>query len=428
MGSFISRVLAIILAAALLVVVFGGGCLGCFGLITAERERTNQQVVAPPAAPPQHIASAPAAHGGQATEQKDSESGTASPRGDPPPTIGQIPSPGESPPDEEWADSRNALRQRDLEVKITEATVSFVPLEDFSNRSGKSKERLLMIRLEITNTSSSRKVDYRGRGAPFADVLSRASLRDEKGNHYKRCDFGFANRVVGQVRDAESIYPGKSLSDVLVFERPVDGFATLLFELPANAFGGSGKLRFKIASGSVVDDPKADEEASQQEDFDRRRAEIVEEINERNSEFKRRLDTAKAIGASPEVFSRIEREIADYKRDVDQRLAKLPKSEAEKAAGEAKQRDAERAAHDKMEREFAAAREAADRRDAEQEAKYRTWTTADGKHTVEAKLLSAINGKIKLKKRDGTMITIDKALLSPDDLKWLKEKASSHGF
>jgi hypothetical protein len=42
------------------------------------------------------------------------------------------------------------------------------------------------------------------------------------------------------VKDNESIYPGKSVDDVLVFEEPVDGTTKITLELPRKNIGVEG--------------------------------------------------------------------------------------------------------------------------------------------------------------------------------------------
>jgi hypothetical protein len=76
------------------------------------------------------------------------------------------------------------------------------------------------------------------------------TLTDNFGNGYKQVNFGLGSRVDGQVH-SESIYPGKAISDLLVFEKPLDTAQYLLLELPAKNFGGQGRLRFKIPKSMI---------------------------------------------------------------------------------------------------------------------------------------------------------------------------------
>jgi hypothetical protein len=48
-----------------------------------------------------------------------------------------------------------------------------------------------------------------------------------------------------------SIRPGKSVEDVIVFEESVARAEYLRLELPASAFGGTGKLRFQIPKSMI---------------------------------------------------------------------------------------------------------------------------------------------------------------------------------
>ena len=51
----------------------------------------------------------------------------------------------------------------------------------------------------------------------------------------------------------------------------------------------------------------------------------------------------------------------------------------------------------------------------ERKPQFRTWTSADGRFTVEAEFVKAIGGKVTLRKRDGTKITVPMKKLSEDD-------------
>jgi hypothetical protein len=79
-----------------------------------------------------------------------------------------------------------------------------------------------------------------------------ATLEDNFGNTYKRINFGFSSNPVGAVERSESIYPNKSVSDVLVFEMPIDTIEYLRLELPAKNFGGTGMLRLEIPKQMIA--------------------------------------------------------------------------------------------------------------------------------------------------------------------------------
>src|SRR5437867_2847488 len=57
-------------------------------------------------------------------------------------------------------------------------------------------------------------------------------------------------------------------------------------------------------------------------------------------------------------------------------------------------------------------------------AEVRTWTSADGKFKVEAEMLSVQEGKVSLRKADGTEVTVPLAKLSEADRQYVTGRAS----
>ena len=56
-----------------------------------------------------------------------------------------------------------------------------------------------------------------------------------------------------------------------------------------------------------------------------------------------------------------------------------------------------------------------ERKEAEREASFRTWTSADGKFTVEARFVEFKDGKVCLEKRDESLIEVSPVVLSRSD-------------
>lgn len=134
-----------------------------------------------------------------------------------------------------------------IKATITEARIGKVPLyQRIMEEEQVSKEDLLLIRITIANTSKTKKIDYEGWMSPFASIKDiEATLTDDAGNNYRMADFG----ATVQVKDASmdnSIYPGKSTKDVVVFERPIDGAKYLDLTLSAEGCREDGKFRFRI--------------------------------------------------------------------------------------------------------------------------------------------------------------------------------------
>jgi hypothetical protein len=165
----------------------------------------------------------------------------------PAPRVDPVPPP--APPKEpvaEWASAESPVKQGDIQIKVTSVTVGQVLLtETIGDGEGRSKENLLSIGLEVTNQSETKKLDYRSWGGRAASFGTRTSLTDNFDNRYKVVSFGFSSKVKGAT-ESDSVYPGKAIQDVLVFEEPVGKVEYLNLELPAENFGGTGMMRIRI--------------------------------------------------------------------------------------------------------------------------------------------------------------------------------------
>ena len=127
---------------------------------------------------------------------------------------------------------------------------------------------LLSIRVELTNLSNTRKLNYKafsirrgykvyGRdyGAYMrADkrLTDYATLRDNHGNSYSR----FVCFVDGRPRTAAMakpgpVYPGKSIADTIVFESPVANVKYLDLKIPAAGFGGTEPISVRIPARRI---------------------------------------------------------------------------------------------------------------------------------------------------------------------------------
>jgi uncharacterized protein DUF4339 len=149
-----------------------------------------------------------------------------------------------------WADARQGVRQGDVTVKVISAKIDFVTLKMFGKES-KSDDKKLSIRLSIANLGRTKKLDYESWGD--LDGLRSShipKLSDNFDNEYTPLISAGGLKVADQLK-RESIYPGKSVSDVLVFEPPIATIDFLRLELPADAFGGTGKLRLKIPKDMI---------------------------------------------------------------------------------------------------------------------------------------------------------------------------------
>ena len=110
---------------------------------------------------------------------------------------------------------------------------------------------MTVIALTLTNRGSTNKIEYttfRGRGFSIGD--DGASIKDNFGNRYRMISYGTGSRPVDGVSNS-SIYPGESISDVLVFERPVPTASYLDLRLPCGNFGDEGTITLRIDKSMI---------------------------------------------------------------------------------------------------------------------------------------------------------------------------------
>lgn len=152
---------------------------------------------------------------------------------------------------EKWTKASSAVRQANIQVEIVSVEVGQVPVKTMFGDTRRSEDELLQIKLKIANISRNKKIDFdTWRGADFSFGRDFAALTDDNDNVYKRVSLGTSSRPIGGVTN-ESIYPGKSITDVLIFEQPIKAIKWLHLELPAKNFEGEGMIRFEIPRNMI---------------------------------------------------------------------------------------------------------------------------------------------------------------------------------
>lgn len=151
-----------------------------------------------------------------------------------------------------WHPATESLQLGDISLKISEVVIGNVPLhQKIGDTDTESEESLLAIYVELTNTSQSKKIDYRGWMNDYARLLDLdAELTDNHDNDYRKVNFGGLLTVKGVSNDS-SIYPGKTLKDAIVFEEPVPGIELLRVKLSAKGMGQDGEFRFEIPASMI---------------------------------------------------------------------------------------------------------------------------------------------------------------------------------
>lgn len=120
-------------------------------------------------------------------------------------------------------------------------------VESVAGSSGKQVS--LLIEVEVGNPSKVKKLDFR----PWSKSLvgDSARLTDNYKNNYKSRGPEGLSALSGAQHTVESINPDTTVADTIAFELPVDKMKYLHLELPAENFGGTGKIYFEIPRAMI---------------------------------------------------------------------------------------------------------------------------------------------------------------------------------
>jgi len=140
--------------------------------------------------------------------------------------------------DTQWVDASKAgVKSDDIWVSVIKMEIGKVHYVDLLAQPATSEKDYLKVYIRIDNTSQTRKVDY----ATWANSgnfphPSMATLHDNFKNTCKNLPLDLGSQPTGQLTQ-ESIYPGKTVTDLLLFELPVATAETLYLELPPENVG-----------------------------------------------------------------------------------------------------------------------------------------------------------------------------------------------
>ncbi len=147
-------------------------------------------------------------------------------------------------PEIKWTSAEWPVRAKDIQVGIVSLRVGQAALiERVYHRETLSEKPCLEVKLNITNLSKSKKVEYDSWGEYSA--TNSAMLRDNFQNEYKRMYFSYTAVIKGRTIQA-SIYPNQSIQDVLTFQPPIAGIEYLDLELPGRNAGSDDAFRLRI--------------------------------------------------------------------------------------------------------------------------------------------------------------------------------------
>ncbi len=181
----------------------------------------------------------------------EAEEGTGGQRRTPPLAKRADPVVALDPAKDEW-------KVGDVRVKVTAAEITQPRVFKFSKPAGRVPEDCLLIRLSLHNGSSTKKIDY----LKWDNPTARPKLVDNLNNEYQLQTFSTGYFVEGQP-PTRSIYPERTIEDVLVFKPPVARAQTLLLQLPGEIFREKGTGSFEIPIKMLVKLPPPKEPAAE---------------------------------------------------------------------------------------------------------------------------------------------------------------------
>lgn len=151
---------------------------------------------------------------------------------------------------EKWFEPSVAVKIGEAEVMIDTVRLGKVALTSLG-RNGTSKDEYLALDIIVKNAHQTRKMEYKPWGGQLFND-SPARLSDDFGNRYKIIYPGFGEEFVGAADRKQSIYPGKQIRDLLVFQPPVDRAANVDLVLPGENVGAKGEIRFRIPTRIIA--------------------------------------------------------------------------------------------------------------------------------------------------------------------------------
>ncbi len=128
----------------------------------------------------------------------------------------------------------------DVRITLLEVDVRQVAVQDLRGER-QTKEQHLVVKISVENTSATHKIEYSSPAHGGSIFEPWIGLTDEHGNRYPAVDMVF-DRIVGNTSVA-SIYPGKSITDLLVYEKPVDTAKTLTLRISKQCYKGDEDLK-----------------------------------------------------------------------------------------------------------------------------------------------------------------------------------------
>ena len=140
-----------------------------------------------------------------------------------------------------WETATTVAEDEVVRVEVENVAIEKLRTRSILGKENTSKDDWVIVTLRISNKTDAQKITYRSWGESSFD--SHSKLQDDLGNKYSP---SYDHDIVGRTT-IESVYPGKSVTDLLAFEIPVTKAKFLKLTLPkSKCDAGEGELLLKI--------------------------------------------------------------------------------------------------------------------------------------------------------------------------------------
>ena len=117
-------------------------------------------------------------------------------------------------------------------------------------RSYSEDDNYLVLDVYVFNKSATKKINFDSWAGDRLNLGSKARLRDEYDNPYKRIVFGAGTLIAGN-KPNHSIYPDDVIIDRLVFETPIKTAKKLTLILPGENIGSKGDFKIEFDTSDI---------------------------------------------------------------------------------------------------------------------------------------------------------------------------------
>jgi hypothetical protein len=138
-----------------------------------------------------------------------------------------------------------------MAIQVRSASIERPKMLSYGERV-EATEDALVIKILVANFSAGKKVDYSSLGTSSGmEFFESVSATDSFGNHLHKLRLGLSAKLEGSA-DSGSIYPGKSVLDVIALELPVPNAKYVRLQISGSTMGeAKGDFRIQIPASRI---------------------------------------------------------------------------------------------------------------------------------------------------------------------------------